>query len=701
MLDDDWNMNHTYLFRHLLPRRNEILNYIHEWRALNSKNDEEISPLTERMEEIFKFWTNFDNTSSDTLKYPSLIIVQEIMKLILEFLNEFSFLFTFVNSQNGDAYGSSKVQDHTDRERDNHLLYFLWKDNYSTRVPKAWREYLEKCSDIQLIELMNFTQQEYHQQEDFQNYTAQYFSDNTIPSSFRRFVLGCKLLRFHKVILPSAKEIVKYLTTDETNPKQCFNDSDSSSVLHCQYTSSECQNTELLRHMSPKKIHEIERLAEFISTFSQHTFSSKLDNDDNEQIPTILDIGSGKGYLSHVLFAKYGLNIIAVDHNEQLVQKIQEKTKKFDKSTSLRSKQNKQQKNQLKAISSHLECNREQLSKMVNQMLETTRSIYQHDDRNGGNNCIVGLHTCGDLTPILCDMYLNDTVYTKQNKSLIHSLVNVGCCYHKLTETYHVQKDAGQVNIHSDSSQALTHFHGFPLTSFVNNYITCNLNGFQLTRSGLILGCTENNIWNVRNVTNGDNHETSRNTSYKVQEYWKRNAFRCAMEYFLHEYVEKKTIPPTIRRPVVYSFGSISDNNLKSSTFATDHNGHNEDTDFSKYATSVLVRLYQTKTLDPLLHEQEIIDMASTQHFTASFKQQLNHFYYQQCHGNHETSQIKSVDIFWTLRSMIGPVIECLILLDRYLFLSGTSRGGVQADLVQLFDEDISPRGIALFAYKK
>lgn len=560
--DDEWSaVSHSYLFQHLLPRRREILKYIHEWRKAemihdyNHTNNEKFSPIKKRMEEICKFWsTKF--ISSDTFKNP-LIIVQEIMKIILEFLNEFSFLFTFVNSQNGDAYNSKNVQsasesNNSESEGDNHLLYFLWKDNYSNRVPKEWRDFLEKCSDMHLIELMNYTQQEEDYNEVHLNNIIQLYSSDKMPLSFRRFVLGCKLLRFHKVILPNVKEIVQYLKTEETT-KDCINDSNTSTT-NFQLSSCEWQNTELSRHMSPKKIHEIERLAEFISTFSHHTFPSKMSHNKYDEImhcsiPTILDIGSGKGYLSHVLFAKYGLNVIAIDRNDHLVQKIQEKSKKFEKSTKVLPNQKKQQKNQLKAISSHLECNREQLSKMVNQMLETTLSIQCDDDSIVGNNCIVGLHTCGDLTPILCDMYVNDVIYTKQNKSLIHSLVNVGCCYHKLTEKYRVRGGTDPCHDTVESSQVSTHFQGFPLTSFVEDYVTCNLKGFQLTRSGLILGCTENNIWSTNE---GYGNEPPRKSPYKVQEYWKRNAFRCAMEYFLHEYVEKKEIPSTILRPVVY-----------------------------------------------------------------------------------------------------------------------------------------------------
>jgi len=554
--------------------------------------------------------------------------VEKHIELILNFLNEFSFLFTFVNTQNGDAH--EKITN----TKQEHLLYFLWKNYFSERLPNDWQSYLLSRSDQELIEMMKYTQSEEKSSS---------FVEGDIPNSLRVYVDGCKNLRFHKSVIDSPSQILEYL------PKGVTDSPNQTGVINQNFT----HERELIRQMSPKKIHEIERLSEFISLFSR-AVCKDCNNEAHDSIPTILDIGSGKGYLSHVLYEKYGLNVVAVDHNEQLVKKIQDKVD--------HKKKDRNQKNKFKAITSHLECNREQLSKMVNQMLETSKSV-----SSCSGNCIVGLHTCGDLSPILMDMYINDVNYTKiEDTKPLTALVNVGCCYHKMSERY--------VSDITDTDSKV--FTGFPLSNFVNTYVLKNMKEFQLTRSGLILGCTENNIW-------------IENNSEEVDNYWKRNAFRCAMEFYLHEYVHRKDI---ICPTVVYSFGSISEKHL-------DSTGTNHEilTDFSKYALAVLDRLHQTKILTLSYHDSTVVSMAEQSSYSNDFIQHLNKFYYLECQGNEASSRIKSVDIFWTLRAMIGPVIETLIFLDRYLFLLNS---GVRPDVVQLFSENISPRCLALFAFK-
>ncbi|EFC42095.1 predicted protein [Naegleria gruberi] len=634
----------SFLFEHLLPREEEIKKWI-----LNCcwENSEGASSWSEE--------ANNDVSSLST----SMKHVRKIIRLLLDFLNEFSFLFKFINSQNGDAYDG--LENYEKFKEEQHLLYFIWKDHYGNCLPVEWQDYFQTCSDELLIEMMNYTQSEDELFiKQFEEGTI--FGKDGMPNSVKRFLMGCRVLRFHKHVIENPKDIISYLSSPKFD-------------LSCE--SGEIANSnELTRNMSPKKIHEIERLAEFISYFS---YSS-----DDQQLEDVENLGSGKGYLSHVLFTKYGLNVVAVDHNEQLVQKIQAKAQKDVQ------KKKKQQKNQLKAIASHLECNREQLCKMVNQMLETTKSIREDVI---GNNCIVGLHTCGDLSCILMDMYVNDVRHTQS--SLLKSLVNVGCCYHKLTEKYHKQHvNTSSTNNSSEkidqasNSEALK-FSGFPLSPYTNDYVVNNLaNGFQFTRSGLILGCTENTIWK-------DSLSVSNNSTtieiIPVHDYWKRNAFRCAMEYFLHEFVEKNE--EGIEHPVVYSFGSIAEQNLSSTSSST----QSSCPDFVKYALAVLQRLSKTSVLSKKFHREDIVEMAIQDEYSPELVQEIGQFYIQSCGAQPETARIKKVDIFWTLRAIIGPVIESLILLDRYLFLL---ENNTHADIVQLFDEDISPRAFALFAHK-
>ena len=53
----------------------------------------------------------------------------------------------------------------------------------------------------------------------------------------------------------------------------------------------------------------------------------------------------------------------------------------------------------------------------------------------------------------------------------------------------------------------------------------------------------------------------------------------------------------------------------------------------------------------------------------------------------------RRVQVFWTLKNMLGHGIERLVLLDRLLFLREV---GVEAELVQVFDQYVSPRCVCL-----
>lgn len=55
---------------------------------------------------------------------------------------------------------------------------------------------------------------------------------------------------------------------------------------------------------------------------------------------------------------------------------------------------------------------------------------------------------------------------------------------------------------------------------------------------------------------------------------------------------------------------------------------------------------------------------------------------------------------FWSLRAVIGPVIESLILLDRAEFLKENISQLHRVDLLPLFQPEISPRNMVLVAVK-
>lgn len=73
--------------------------------------------------------------------------------------------------------------------------------------------------------------------------------------------------------------------------------------------------------------------------------------------------------------------------------------------------------------------------------------------------------------------------------------------------------------------------------------------------------------------------------------------------------------------------------------------------------------------------------------------------YYQEYKGKQIDKQIT---ILWTLRVLLGPILESIILVDRYLYLSETIKDSPTKGvwLWPLFDPVTSPRNIVIAATK-
>jgi hypothetical protein len=82
----------------------------------------------------------------------------------------------------------------------------------------------------------------------------------------------------------------------------------------------------LTRGMSPKKMHEVEELASFVSTTVGGSARGKHCSSDSraERDVVLVDIGSGQGYLSRVLAVKHNFKVVAVESDEQNVRRARE-----------------------------------------------------------------------------------------------------------------------------------------------------------------------------------------------------------------------------------------------------------------------------------------------------------------------------------------------------------------------------------------
>src|SRR5690606_37299514 len=71
--------------------------------------------------------------------------------------------------------------------------------------------------------------------------------------------------------------------------------------------------------MNSKEMHEVESLAHLISNVAKQSCCE-----------TIIDIGSGKGYLTQVLAHQYSLKVLGVDNNQLVVTNAQKRKEKIE-----------------------------------------------------------------------------------------------------------------------------------------------------------------------------------------------------------------------------------------------------------------------------------------------------------------------------------------------------------------------------------
>jgi hypothetical protein len=157
-------------------------------------------------------------------------------------------------------------------------------------------------------------------------------------------------------------------------------------------------------------------------------------------ISSIVDLGAGQGYLSRTLAFKSNLKVLAVDSST--VQTCG--AKRFDEIAA-------------KYIGKD-ELDLHHVTEMItHENASTILSKWSDSDVQDEKWLLCGLHTCGDLSTMMLRLFISSAEIT--------SLVNIGCCYHFLTNN-------------QDSSCA-----GFPMSDMVQE------SGFYLSPPGKMLSC--------------------------------------------------------------------------------------------------------------------------------------------------------------------------------------------------------------------
>ncbi|XP_023345260.1 protein RRNAD1 isoform X2 [Eurytemora carolleeae] len=289
------------------------------------------------------------------------------------------------------------------------LDFFL--DSHWSHLPESWCNILKHCSPQTLASLLDPNiPADQKQVSDFKFVKA--FLDST--------VLNERASKKSKQDSPKANfsEIETGLKVeDEQNSnkmekeKFCFFE-DMLSVL-------EKKNPTLKqifrKHVKPKKQYELARLGKFT-----------YDILNQINVNCLIDVGSGQGHLARYLCYSYSLQVACVDSNKDFT----DSARKFDI-------QLEQSFRKLERRGEHCLHIPHTAPVHVNAWLQPVMDLQAfhsilsekfHIYDTSLRYCILGLHTCGDLGPVLIKMYAQDTKATVLN--------SIGCCYMKIKEHF-------------------------------------------------------------------------------------------------------------------------------------------------------------------------------------------------------------------------------------------------------------------------
>ncbi|KAI8058590.1 methyltransferase domain-containing protein [Syncephalis plumigaleata] len=395
---------------------------------------------------------------------------------------------------------------------------------------------------------------------------------------------------------------------------------------------------QILYGMNPKKVHEVERLAWIIAELAKA-----------KEIKQIVDLGSGQGYLSRSLAYQYGLNVLAVDaDNVQTcgARRYQAQTERHGKGQLIHA--------------THL-VTEKSLDKLL-------AAIHHNDDESTGTTSkkssnddtqdvaslswlLCGLHTCGDLGASSLRLFTEGDA---------HALVNVGCCYNLLSE---VEQDRSCSITDDTTTDAKP---GFPLSHWLISSMSRAENGAYLGLTGRHLACQAPSRWS-----------SQVDTLFMV-------------EYCMTD--PKGNAPQVGRsgRSPIATFEDYAVNALKRLVTRVP----------SSLASCYIERVRQFLTTGEVTRVASTIssvDIATHTNTTCYTIHDRCRVVLREFERDHATGRLQ-VAIFWTLRVLLAPALERLILEDKLAYLREC---GHAAWLVALFDPVASPRNLAILSIKQ
>ncbi|GAB1599508.1 methyltransferase-like protein 25B [Argonauta hians] len=398
--------------------------------------------------------------------------------------------------------------------------------------------------------------------------------------------------------------------------------------------SIECQPLEssLTEGLSRKKKHEVTAMSTVV-----HKIASRAN------IHTLVDIGSGLGYVDHALSSTYGYDILGVECRENFAHKSEMRAAQFDlqqlpsckfSTCVLQLQQSDDCMQRLKeALGNHLQRHHQQTpatappspsppltspspppSALTPALVAPARSCAD------APIMLMGLHCCGDLTPTVLNTFM------QMHEAC--TLCCISCCYHKM-----------------DYSENQQRFTNFPLSTKAKQVF-----GLHEKETGNYHPYSHLNVFALRLAAQQKKYQWLNQTEAQYEFSVKNVKLRGLLEIlFLKEGIPHSKQLCRVKKKCDYSTPK-------------------------SYIDAVLSKL------QPLSGYQ--VDHLSKQ--------------FLQLHEDNEPN-FQYIEPITCLQVLLQPVLETLVHYDRLAFLQ---ENGCQASLVPLFDEQISPRNIMIVAEK-
>ncbi|XP_054006769.1 methyltransferase-like protein 25B isoform X1 [Hylaeus anthracinus] len=354
------------------------------------------------------------------------------------------------------------------------------------------------------------------------------------------------------------------------------------------YSHDDKFNNLFSKHIKKKKRYEIQEIAQVCADCAYEANSK-----------CIVDIGAGMGHLARILAFRYGLCVTCIEQDCTLLQQAS----KWDQELLMSVK--KYIPDFCEKIPQHLSAKLESSNLDESELISHLQDLFQNSfnlNKTETKFGLVGLHPCGDLAPLLLQLYAS--------RSEAKFICIVGCCYMKLT-----------------LKSEISGLKGYPLSKYL---LLCK--NHMLSYTSLEVACHAIEKY-------CDKLKTGNYEDLIVHTY------RAALETIL---VKKNKKHSQLRNVKV----------AKGMTFQQ----------YCVTATSNFDTHIQPEDSD--IHNCEI-------------KSYLNRW--------------QQVIIFGSLRMMLAPLVETIVLLDRFLFLSEQN---LSPTLKPVFDSRLSPRNLMLISKK-